>query len=182
VYDGVDFTTKLLARGQYEACSFVNCDFSNGDLSHIPFAECTFRGCNLSMVTMQNTTLNDVKFFDCKMMGINYEPCSEYLFTVAFDNCVLNFSSFYKRALKKTLFKNCIIREADFVDADCTGAVFDNCDLEGSKFENTNLEKADLRTAHGFIINPEKNRIKKARFELAGLPGLLARYDIVITP
>jgi len=27
VFEGADYTTKGLTKGQYEVCSFVNCDF-----------------------------------------------------------------------------------------------------------------------------------------------------------
>jgi len=42
------------------------------------------------------------------------------------------------------------------------------------------LEKADFREATNYFIDPEKNRIKKAKFSLNGLPGLLIPYDIII--
>jgi len=132
------------------------------------------------MVKVQNTTLNDAKFFNCKMLGINFEHCNEYLFGVGFENCVLNFCSFYKRGLKKTLFRDCTVREVDFIETNLSGSVFERCDLTDSKFENTNLEKADFRTAVGYVIDPEINKIKKARFSYAGVAGLLMKYDIMI--
>jgi fluoroquinolone resistance protein len=58
VYEGIDFTATSLPKGEYEICSFVNCNFSNTDLSQIKFTECEFRGCNLSMVKMIKTSLN----------------------------------------------------------------------------------------------------------------------------
>jgi uncharacterized protein YjbI with pentapeptide repeats len=182
VYEGINYAEKGLPKGGYETCTFVNCDFSNSDLSHISFADCEFKSCNWSMVNLAQATLNDVRFTDCKMLGLNYEQCSEYLFTVRFDNCVLNFSSFYKRVLKKTRFMDCTMQEVDFTDCDCSGSEFGNCDLKDAKFENTNLEKSDLSTAYNYTIDPTMNKIKKAKFSLAGLPGLLAGYDITITP
>lgn len=182
VYEGVDYKVKGLARGQYEACSFINCDFSEADLSDVSFAECQFRSCNLSNVNLGGCTLNDAKFIDCKMLGMLFERCSEYLFTVEFDNCVLNFSSFYKRVIKKTNFRRCSLQEVDFIEADLSGSVLEGCDLTGAKFENSILDKVDFRTAFGFAIDPGLNRLKKAQFSLAGVPGLLAKYDLVITP
>lgn len=180
VYDGVNFSAKPLTNGHYEVCSFINCDFSDSDLSTIVFTECEFKGCNLSMVKLAKTTLNDVKFIDGKMLGLNFEDCNELLFSVSFEHCILNFSSFYKRVLKKTPFKNCSLLEADFTEADLTNAVFDHCDLARTKFEHTILEKADFRTAFNYSIDPQLNRIKKARFTQSGIAGLLDRYDIVI--
>jgi hypothetical protein len=42
------------------------------------------------------------------------------------------------------------------------------------------MEKADFRSAFNYSINPEINRIKKAKFSLTGLQGLLGKYDIEI--
>ncbi|HWY33074.1 MAG TPA: pentapeptide repeat-containing protein, partial [Nitrosopumilaceae archaeon] len=87
---------------------------------------------------------------------------------------------FYKTKLKKTAFKNSTIQEADFSECDLTNAIFENCDLTGATFVNTNLEKADFRTSFNYSIDPELNRIKKAKFSLHGIVGLLDKYDIEI--
>jgi uncharacterized protein YjbI with pentapeptide repeats len=77
-------------------------------------------------------------------------------------------------------FKQCIIHEVDFTDADLCNAVFANCDLMSSTFMNTNLEKANFSTAKNYSINPQLNKIKKARFSVPEITGLLHQYDIVI--
>jgi uncharacterized protein YjbI with pentapeptide repeats len=59
-------------------------------------------------------------------------------------------------------------------------AVFKNCDLLNTSFMQTNLEKADFRTAINYSFDPELNKIKKAKFSLDGLPGLLMKYNIDI--
>ena len=83
--------------------------------------------------------------------------------------------------MKKTLFKNCQIHEADFTEADLSSATFDNCDLFKTLFDRSILEKADFRTAYNYSINPENNRMKKALFSTQGLAGLLHKYDIVVS-
>jgi uncharacterized protein YjbI with pentapeptide repeats len=72
------------------------------------------------------------------------------------------------------------LQEVDFTESDLSGSAFDNCDLSGALFENTNLEKTDFRSAFNYTINPEINRMKKARFSLSGIVGLLGKYGIVI--
>jgi hypothetical protein len=42
------------------------------------------------------------------------------------------------------------------------------------------LEKADIRTSHNYTIDPEKNKVKKAKFSIHGIAGLLDKYDIEI--
>ncbi len=72
------------------------------------------------------------------------------------------------------------MQEVDFTESDLSGSSLDNCDLSGALFENTNLEKTDFRSAFNYTINPETNRLKKARFSLQGIAGLLEKYGIVI--
>jgi uncharacterized protein YjbI with pentapeptide repeats len=66
------------------------------------------------------------------------------------------------------------------MECDLTASVFDNCDFTRAIFENTIIEKTDFRTSFNYSINPEINRIKKAKFSLSGIIGLLAKYDIDI--
>jgi hypothetical protein len=45
---------------------------------------------------------------------------------------------------------------------------------------DANLEKTDFRSSFNYSIDPEVNRIKKAKFDRAGLAGLLDKYDLEI--
>lgn len=180
VFEKINFTEKPLAEAGYDNCTFRHCDFSTVDLSNIHFSDCTFMGCNLSMVTLNETHLQDVEFKDCKLLGVHFEQCNEFLLGISIDNCLLNLASFFRLKLKKMRFKNSSLHEVDFTDADLSDAVFDNCDLSRAVFEKTNLEKADFRTAYNYSIDPERNRVKKAKFSLQGVVGLLDKYDIHI--
>jgi uncharacterized protein YjbI with pentapeptide repeats len=82
--------------------------------------------------------------------------------------------------LKGISFHNCSLLEVDFSEADLTSAFFDECDLLGAVFDNTILEKADLSKAYNYSIQPERNRIKKAKFSQSGLSGLLQHWGIDI--
>src|SRR5580704_8255842 len=95
-FEKIDFSKEGLVKGDYESCTFINCLFSNTDLSNINFAECEFKECNLSMAKLTKTTLRDITFKDCKLLGLHFQNCNDFLFSVSFDNCILNLSSFYK--------------------------------------------------------------------------------------
>ena len=72
------------------------------------------------------------------------------------------------------------MQETDFTSADVTAASFNDSILAGAMFDNTTLEKADLRRAIGFSIDPENNRINRAKFSVDGLLGLLHKYNIEV--
>ena len=169
-----------LQSGEYDNCIFNGCDFAEHDLSAFKFAECTFNGCNLSLAKLNGTAFRDVQFKDCKMLGLRFDSCNPFSLSFSFEGCQLNHSSFYKTKIKKTVFNDSQLRETDFAETDLTNAVFHNCDLMNAVFDRTILEKADFRTSYNYTIHPEANRIKKARFSVAGIAGLLSKYDISI--
>lgn len=179
-FDKLNFSATPLTKDEYENCVFKNCEFSNTDFADLKFIDCKFIASNLSLAKLMRTTFRDVTFKDCKMLGLHFDKCNEFGLSVSFDTCNLSHSSFYKTKIKKTIFKNAQLHEVDFTQCDLTGAVFDNCDLLNAKFENTLLEKTDLRSSFNYTINPESNKIKKARFSLSGVAGLLDKYDIEI--
>ena len=72
------------------------------------------------------------------------------------------------------------MKEVDFTKAELTMATFTNCDLQDATFDDTVLEKADFRTAINFDINPQQNKINKAKFSYLGLGGLLKKYNIEV--
>jgi uncharacterized protein YjbI with pentapeptide repeats len=179
-FTGLDFTLKALEKGEYENCTFRNCNFAETTLSDVIFTECTFEGCDFSMTKVGGASFRTVIFRNCKQLGVRFDECSKLLLSFTFENCILNFASFYKLKLKGTRFLGCKLQETDFTETDLTKAIFHDCNLQGSTFDRTILNEADLRTASNFSIDPENNQIKKAKFTLHGLAGLLDKYNIVI--
>lgn len=179
IFERQDYSKVPPLMADYEGCSFIGCNFSNSELNRIHFIDCSFKDCNLSMAKLRNTVLRDVKFVDCKLLGLHFFECGN-LFSAGFAGCMLNLSSFYQMNLKKLVITNCLLHEVDFTKADLGNSTFNNCDLSAAIFENTNLEQADFRSAYNYSINPQLNRIKKAKFTLPAAMGLLDNYDIVI--
>jgi len=165
---------------EYEQCSFTNCDLSGADLSEKIFVDCRFENCNLSSAKVSGTAFRNVMFDSCKLLGVSFDTCSDFLFEVGFSGSILDSSSFYECRLKAAKFIKCRLRDVDLTGADLSSAEFDECDLTDAKFENTDLRNADLRSSFNYVLDPELNKIKNARFSSAGLAGLLQRYEIVI--
>ncbi len=180
IYEKEDFTVNRLPDGDYENCQFVHCNLANADLSGINFIECSFNACNMGRAKLSRVSFRDVRFKDSKMIGLHFEDCNEFMLTMEFDRCILDYSSFEKLKLQHIRFMDCHMHESVFTGTDLTGAVFGHCDLQGTKFEQCILEKADFSSAYLYSIDPEKNRMRKARFSLTGTPGLLGKYDIVL--
>ncbi len=117
-FDKIDYTLEPLKKGEYEKCVFSQCNFTNGDISHIQFSECEFVGCNISMTQVLETSFRDVVFRNCKLMGITFGNCSNFLFSVDFEKCVLNLSSFHRLKMRKTKMSECSLQETSFAETD----------------------------------------------------------------
>ncbi len=109
---------------------------------------------------MKSAALRDSRFLNCKLLGVRFDECNEFLFSAHFENCMLKFASFHKLKLKQTHFQTCNLQEADFSETDLTGSIFETCDLQRTLFDHTNLGKVDFRSSFNYSIDPEKNRIK----------------------
>lgn len=70
--------------------------------------------------------------------------------------------------------------ESYFSEADLEESIFKECSLSMAVFNRTNLEKCDFRTAFGYSIDPETNRLKNARFSTSGISGVLDKYNLII--
>ncbi len=180
IFTKIDFTQSPLEKGEYENCTFRNCNFYETNLSNIIFRECEFNACDISLARLKNTVFNDIRFINCKLLGLHFDHCSQFLLFFTFEDCSLKLSTFYKLKLKKTLFKNCNLQEVDFTETDISQSKFENCDLQRAIFAKTNLEMVDFRTAYNYSIDPEFNRMKKAKFSATGVIGLLDKYNIII--
>ncbi len=179
-FDNLDFIEKPLKKGDYDNCTFSNCNFSNSDLSKINFLECEFIHCDISNAIIKSTIFREIIFKDCKLLGLHFNECDDFLLSFEFNNCTLNFSSFYHLNLKNTIFNDCKIQEVDFVETNLSNSQFINCDMERTIFDNTNLESVDFHSAYNFTIDIDLNRINKAKFSKEGLVGLLYKYNLEI--
>jgi uncharacterized protein YjbI with pentapeptide repeats len=142
--------------------------------------DCYFKGSNCSLAIVNNSGIKSVRFDNCKLLGVDFGTCNNFLFSASFENCQLDYSSFYQKKMKKNIFVNCSLKEVDFTETDLSATTFKNCDLLNAVFIQTILEKADFRTAKNYALDPELNKIKKAKFSFPDVAGLLSKYNIVI--
>ncbi|HSC53017.1 MAG TPA: pentapeptide repeat-containing protein [Phnomibacter sp.] len=179
-FTSIHFLEAPLQAGEYEQCNFESCNMANAPLGNFQFIDCVFTNCDLSLANLSQTALRNVQFRHCKLVGVHFETCNPFLFEVHIEHSNLQLASFEGMKMKQAGFKNCQLLETDFTKADCTKAVFADCDFAGAIFDATILEQADFRTSYNYTIDPDSNRIRKAKFSMEGLEGLLQKYQIVI--
>ena len=165
---------------EFNNSRFENCNFLKTDHASYEFHDCIFNNCNFSLMPVDGCIFDNIVFEGCKLSGINFSRVNNFLFSVSFLDCILDFTIFEKNNLKNSTFNKCSIREACFIESDLKSVKFKDCDLYRTLFERSNIEKADFTTSRNYFIDLDKNKVKGARFSLPEASNLLLKYDIKI--
>ena len=174
----IDFTLQPFKKGEYDNCTFTDCNFENLHISNTSFLECTFIECNLTNVKFGGTTLNQVTFESCKLLGADFSICEPFMLDIRFRESILHLANFTQLPLKGTSLISCQVCEVDFTGADLSQAIFTASTLSKTIFENTNLTKADFTTAIDFSIDTTNNNMKGAMFSRDNLEGLIKHLQL----
>ena len=180
VFQSENFSKKSFADQVFIACSFKNCDFSESLLRNTQFCSCIFESCNFSLPKLDGCRFQDVQFLGCKIVGADFFKCEKRFFSPVFKKCMLHYCSFSDLLMKKASFIGSKLQECRFTNTNLNNADFDEVDLSGTIFHNCDLSMADFTTAKGYDIDPQTNKIKKAKFSLPEAIGLLRRFDVTI--
>lgn len=178
-FSDLKHTSTTFRNAEYEHCTFTNCDFSKSSFLSCTFTNCTFTDCNLKIVKLDHSQLDTCSFYNCAVLGVNFSACSNFLFSVSFDKCLLNYSVFTGKTIAETYFTDCSLNEVDFSECNLAQANFQYSDCLRAVFKNTNLSGADFSLAKNYRIDPEENRLQKAKFSWPEVQGLLSKYDLV---
>lgn len=180
-FDQLQLAGEDLSQKEFVDCIFQGCDFSEANFYKTDFIDCQFRDCNLSMVVVEQTGWKNVLCKHCKILGVDFQLCSDFLLKLAFEDCQLDYANFDKKKLAKTPFIDCRLESVSFQETDLSEAQFRGSILSHSQFYQTQLSGADFRGASAYTIDPNQNRIRGAKFSLEGVPGLLQQYQIEIS-
>lgn len=173
-------TAEDLPPGTFEYCTFLQCDFRNGDLSGRIFVDCTFIECDLSNAKILECSFQTTRFDGCKLMGLRFETCKSMMFSLHLENTRLELCTFTGMNLRNFSANSCELYDVDFSGADLKGASLSGCDLRRSVFIGCNLGGTDFRNTENLVLNPEENTLTGAYFSKDGLEGLLTRYQLKI--
>lgn len=153
---------------EFESCYFTDCDITAGIFKACKFIECVFIRCNLSLVKVPQSVFSDVKFEECKLVGVDWTRAgwSRVVFATPFNffKCIINDSSFFGLVLDEVTLDSCKAHDVDFREASLRQAVFTDTDLAHSLFGKTNLSEANFSGAVNYDIDVFENVITGAIF------------------
>lgn len=143
-----DFSGKDLSGCDLSNLEVQGVDFSHCDLSKVDFSGSKFSNCDFSYAKLEDVILDNASFAYTDFLHAIIKPTHAY-------NCFFAASKFVHAAFnnanfacektvdgKGVTFSMCIISEADFSHAHCTGAFFDLCVLSDVLFRETILDEA----------------------------------------
>ena len=176
----LDSKITPLQAGQYEHCTFVECDISESDLRDVRFIECEFVNTNLSNCNLYKCSFQNVVFRECKLLGLLFERSDQLNFSLRCYDCNLSHSSFFGMKLSQSVFEDSILHGVGFEEAKLVESTLVSCDLLNARFEKSDLSKCDFRDSKNYQINPEMNMIKGAQFSYPEVLALLDKYKLKI--
>jgi uncharacterized protein YjbI with pentapeptide repeats len=175
---GIDFSEVHLEDRSFDDCLFRSCRFDRGSLGGAIFSGCRFDQCQLTLMTLKHTTLADVEFTGCKLVGLNFSDCDDLRFSITLRETVLDSVVIFDRRMKGSKILSCRIRDCELSGNDLRNADFGGTVFERTNFSRCNLENADFTTCQGYLIDPSTNRLKNAKFSLPEAESFLGFLGI----
>lgn len=87
---------------------------------------------------------------------------------------------FFNLEMSGTTFSRCEMSECDFGECKLTEADFSGLDLTKCRFQGCDLTKASFVEAVNYVVDPNLNQIKGAKFSYPGVLGLLEGYGVEV--
>lgn len=184
-FSGQDLAQETLRGIVADSCEFEGCTFTEAELASCRFINCRFTACDLSLIKVPKSLFIETEFKDCRLTGVDWSAAIDPEtklgeLSVRFDGCQLDYSIFFGLSLKGSRFAKCSAKSADFSEADLADADLQGTDLKEARFHHTNLERANFVGARNYVIDPESNPIKKAKFSYPEVMSLLETMDIEV--
>ena len=181
---GLDLSAQTFERLEFEACSFINCDFSDATIHNSRFIECDFTDCTLNNLKLPSTRLRSVTFERCRLVDVNWTTLEwSRLSTSAeltFRDCVLTDSSFHGLVMNELVMQSCKAHGVDFRDTKLKKADLSFTDFTNAQFGRTDLTDADFTEATGFDIDVLNNVMTLSKFSRHEAARLLSGLDIEV--
>src|SRR5688572_27524487 len=97
LFKSLNLTDNFFQHSVFENCIFENYNFSNKNFSETDFIETQFLNCNFSNATLTDSGLKEIIFKHCKLTGVDFARSKDFLFSVQFTDCILDYTSFVKK-------------------------------------------------------------------------------------
>jgi len=172
-------TEETIESRVFDECEFIDCLFIGCKFEKCRLLNCKFEKCDLSNIVPMNSEFREVKFTNCKTIGIDWTRAGK-LKELQFSECLVNYSNFRLLKLPKTVIKKCEVKDVDFIETNLKDSNLSRSDFENSIFFKSDLSGVDFSHATNYTIDVNNNILKKTRFSLPEALSLLSNLDIIV--
>lgn len=118
---------------------------SGGQFGSVTWKDVRLKGCDLANIRAHRISLTRVELIDCKLTGF----CATALdcHDVLIENGDARYAQFHGATFRNCEFVGCRWNEADLQEADLTSSVFRTCDLAQADLRGAKLQNTDFRTS-----------------------------------
>ncbi len=167
-FNEIDASNFELEGIEFDDCTFIKCDFSDGFFKKCKLSDCSFEHCNLSNIKVNYSRFLNVNFEHCKLIGVDWSkahwPNITSFAALKFQQCILNYSSFFALHLQEITIEECKAHEVDFRSGNFTDANLSYTNFTGALFNHTKLNRCNFKEASHYHIDVLNNDIHGAKF------------------
>lgn len=171
---GLDMSSCLAYGASFLECMFIECDFSLADLQATTMEGCTFLDCQFLLANFRGAKIRRTRFERCDMkqsMFVAVHPLDR----VVFEECHLQYSSFFDSTVRAAAWLRCNLHGSDLRVMETNEANFQGSNLWNAQvrlgctfFDSTfDTRNADMFIGMAARLHPDTGK-KEALRELAG--------------
>ena len=150
-FQGVHADREEICNAQFQECVFQSSSFIESTFKNCEFEDCIFKNCDLSLIKSVATSYVNCKFMSSKCVGIDWTKTNiAFSLDISFEESTLNSSVFYGLDLQNISILHCLAKEVNFEESNLTSAKLIGTDFSKSRFQHTNLTKADFSQAKNY--------------------------------
>ena len=138
-YDFSNHDLRELNIGCYTE-KYINCDFSNSDMTGMDMRDITFVGCNFV-----NAKLDRANFINTRLESCNFESAS--MIGAELIKADIDGTSFDNAKLSSANLSNATLVNSTFVDADLSDSKFSNTVVRSTLFTGSDVSRVDFTFA-----------------------------------
>ena len=135
-YDFSNHDLRELNIGCYTE-KYINCDFSNSDMSCMDMRDISFVGCNFT-----NAKLDNANFTSTRLESCTFENAS--MIGTELIKADIDGTSFDKTNLSSANFSNATLVNSTFVGADLSDSKFNNTVVRSTLFTDSDVSRVDF--------------------------------------
>ena len=167
-YDFSNHDIRELNIGCYTE-EYINCDFSNSDMTGMDMRDISFVGCNFT-----NAKLDSANFTNTRLESCNFDHAS--MVGADFTGAKIYCTDFNSANLSSANFTQADLRVSGFFYANLTNAVFDDTLVRATVFRNSDVSGVNFRLTmlNGYSLNAltgAKNLDLTSRFDVTSTSG-----------